>query len=204
MPVQTAVNNTTYGTSNALQWTDTINGKVIEWYTPKLEAVTLSGIAVGNIRVAESNAAANITPRLEIAITDGNGNNPIIWGAATANTEASTTEGATTIYVAGPDTEITAGQRIRFRVYINQFEARMSTVFTGTLYYNGSTANASGDTYVTLPVTLTEQVTTTTTTTTPPAPSLPSGVQIIINQSGIGNIFTISQNPNVGNRITSV
>lgn len=156
MAASTTVVNTTAGWTTPIQWTETGGGTVIEWYTKPVHANTLSGIAVGNIRALESNAAANATVRLEIAITDTTGSNVRIWGAANVNAELTTSETAYTVFVSGPDTPINVSDRVRFRLYIDDFEAAMGTGYTATMYYNSATANTSGDTYVTLPVALQE------------------------------------------------
>lgn len=148
--------NTATGFTNPIQWTDTAGGTTIEWYTNQLQATTLSGIVVGNIRALESNAAANATVRLEIAVTNSTGGNVQLFGSACPNTELTTSEAVYTVYVSGPDTTITAGDRIRIRVYIDDFEAAMGNTYTATLYYNASSPNISGDTYVTFPIPLTQ------------------------------------------------
>jgi hypothetical protein len=194
LPVNTAIVNTSAGWVTPIQFTNTAGGTLTEWYTHPVEAATLSGLAVGNIRIAESNTAANLTARLEIAVTDGDGSNVVIWGAATAPIEADVVETVTTVYVAGPDISITQGQRLRFRVYIDDLEAAMGTGYTSTLYYNGSSTNTPGDTYITLPVTLTEII----------GPPTPPGVLATINQTGFGNFFSLTQNPNLGTFVNIV
>jgi len=158
MAASTAVRNTAAGYTAPLQWTATAGGTAVEWYTPQLEAATLAGIVSANIRAAESNAAANGTVRLEVATCDNDGTNVTIYGSACANAELATSEGVLSLYVSGPDVSISQGQRLRFRLYLDDFEAALATSYTATVYYNGATAGASGDTYIVLPVALTQYV----------------------------------------------
>lgn len=160
MAASTAIVNTATGFTNPIQWTSTAGGTTIEWYTNQLQATTLSGIVVGNIRALESNAAANATVRLEIAVTDGTGGNVRLFGSACPNVGLTTSEAVYTVYVSGPDTAIAAGDRIRLRISIDDFEAAMGNTYTATMYYNASSPNVSGDTYVTFPVALTQYFTT--------------------------------------------
>lgn len=155
MAATTAVRNTAAGYTAPLQWTSTAGGTALEWYTPALNAGTLSGVAVCSIRAFESNAAANATVRVEIASVNGDGTNATVWGASDANAELATSEGTVAAYVSGADLSITAGQRIRVRAYLDDFEAAMGNTYTGSLVYGGA-ANATGDSYFTLPVTFTE------------------------------------------------
>jgi len=96
----------------------------IEWYTPPLEAVTFGGKAKFNIRALESSAAANASLRAEIAITAGDGTGAVVWGTACVESDATggelaTADTAEVAWVAGDDVAIAAGQRLRFRIYID-------------------------------------------------------------------------------------
>jgi hypothetical protein len=150
--VQTDVRNTAAGPTAPLQMTDTAGGTVVDWFSDVLPAQTLGGIAKCNIRMLESSAAANVSVRVEVAVVAGDGTSPVVWGAATASTEPGTTESAQVLYVSGPDTSITAGQRLRIRIYaddcITQASGVMGTGLTCTLFYAGTSAGASGDTWI--------------------------------------------------------
>lgn len=156
MAASTAVRNTATGFTSPLQWTTTAGGSAIEWYTPMLYANTLSGVVKGNIRAAESNTAANGTVRLEVAVCNSDGTNVTVYGSACATAEMATSEGVLSIEVAGPDVALADSQRIRFRLYLDDFEAALASSYTATVYYSGATAEASGDTYVVLSTSLTE------------------------------------------------
>jgi len=169
--VETAVTDTANGPISAKQvTTDTTSDTLVEWYTKPLEAVTLSGAVLVNARVAESSTAANSTLRCEIAICDIDGSNPVAWGMGGAGTdttnnnyiELTTSQVAAQFWVSGDDLSITHGQRIRIRFFIDDvFGHYTSTIYnmasgySVTVYYAGS-AGATGDTYLTFPITLTE------------------------------------------------
>lgn len=159
--VQSAVTNTTNGPTNAIQVTDTGGGTALEWYTRPLAATTLSGPVLANIRAAESNAAASVLIRADVAVTANDGTGATVWGIGGMRTELTTSEAANQFWIGGDDTSISAGQRLRFRVYIddiygsNDGTQTMVTGYTATVYYAGADA-ATGDTYFTLPISVTE------------------------------------------------
>jgi hypothetical protein len=159
-----AVTNTAAGPTAGIQVTASGGGTAIEWYTPALQSVTFGGKAKFNIRALESNAAANASLRAEIAVVAGDGTAATVWGVAnvesdtTLGGELGTTDAAKVAWVAGDDVAITAGQRLRFRVYVD--DPAIGPLVTGntvTVTYNGASAAAAGDTYVILPVAVTEQ-----------------------------------------------
>jgi hypothetical protein len=161
-----AVTNTAAGPTAGIQVTASAGGSAVEWYTPPLNAVTLGGKAKLNIRALESSAAANASLKAEIAVTATDGTGATVWGVA--DVEAITTSGsvgelpvadaARVAWVSGDDTALTAGQRLRFRLYVDDSgNAALVTGSTVTVSYNGATASAAGDSYVILPVAVTEQ-----------------------------------------------
>jgi hypothetical protein len=166
--VQTDVTNTAAGFTSPIQVTDTAGGTVVDWFTKQLQAVTLTGMAVGNIRALEAAAAANASIRCEIARVASDGTSPTVWASwcMSANNgrtgELNTSEAAETVNVSGDDLAITDGQRLRIRLYIDDYPLiAMGASQTVTTYYAGTSAAASGDTYITFPVTLTEFVSST-------------------------------------------
>lgn len=156
MAASTAVVALSTGFTSPVQWTVSRLGTKLEWYTIPLAATTLSGVVVGNIRAGNATSNNNgATVQFEVAVCNNDGTNVTIFGSACANTilPSAGIETTFTIPVVGPAITITAGQRIRFRVYIDDFEGAMaSSLFDTTLYYNSATANTSGDTYVVLPM----------------------------------------------------
>jgi hypothetical protein len=159
-----AVTNTAAGPTAGIQATASAGGTAVEWYTPALEAVTFGGKAKINIRALESSAAANASLKAEIAVVAGDGTGATVWGVAnvesdtTLGGELGTADAAKVAWVAGDDVAITAGQRLRFRIYVD--DPAIGPLVTGntvTVSYNGTSAAAAGDTYVILPVTVVEQ-----------------------------------------------
>lgn len=144
-------------------------GVALTWYTKTLQSGTLAGGVLVNARVAWSNASAWCTSRCEIAICDGDGTNAVVWGyggggTSTTSTDKiglTTSEAAAQYWVVGPSTSIAEGKRIRIRFLVDDAYgahanwAPMQTGYTETLWYNGS-SGATGDTYLTFPITLTE------------------------------------------------
>jgi hypothetical protein len=131
----------------------------IEWFTKGLTAFTLSGLVACNIRANQSSFTPHLSVRCEIAVCATGGTSPVVWGAANDGVELpSSTETAMTFNVAGDDTAVTDGQRLRIRIYFDDARgtAMLSTTDAGVLYYAGTSAAASGDTYITLPQTVTE------------------------------------------------
>jgi hypothetical protein len=161
--VVTDVANTSAGFSTPFQMTDTAGGTVVDWFTKQLQAVTLTGMAQASIRGQESNALANASIRCEIARVNSDGTSPTVWASWLMSAdnlrtgELNTIEDAEQIKISGDDLAITAGQRLRIRLYIDDMPTTgLGASQTVTIYYNGATPVASGDSYVTFPVTLTE------------------------------------------------
>jgi hypothetical protein len=125
---------------------------LIEWYTPQLESATLAGAILCNIRQSSTNATYS-SVRAELARTDGDGTNPTVW--AKWNSGSSSSESGRTIYLAASDMSISTGQRLRVRFYLDDGQGNLAPAVAGTIYYAGA-SGASGDTYLTFPITLTE------------------------------------------------
>jgi hypothetical protein len=139
-----------------------------DWYTPELEAFTLTGMAQANIRALESSASANASLRCELARVDSDGTNPTVWASwccaptGTDNGELTTSEVARTINVSGDDLAFTDGQRLRIRLYNEDISsAAMGNAFNVQRFFNGTSGGASGDSYITLPQSVSEYVTAT-------------------------------------------
>lgn len=154
--VQSATRTSVTGNTAPLQFAGAAG---ISWWTRPLAATTLSGVVLANIRGLESNVSANGTVRCEVAVTAGDGSGAAVWGATTMDAELSSAEGVLAFYVSGANTAISEGQRIRIRIFADDMEGGgMVSGFTLTLRYAGTTGGASGDTFLTFPITLTESV----------------------------------------------
>lgn len=162
----TAVTNTADGPTAGVQITASAGGSTLEWYTPGLNAFTLGGVAKFNIRALESNAAANASLLAEIAVCASDGTGATVWGLANVEAETgaggaigelATTDGAKVAWVSGDDVSVTTGQRLRFRIFVDDCpNAALASTHTVTVSYDGGSAAAAGDTYVILPQTVTE------------------------------------------------
>lgn len=161
------VTNTAAGWTAPLQLTDTAGGTVVDWFTKQLNAFTLGGMCVFNIRALESSLAANASLKAEVAVVDSDGTNPVVVGVACIAPLALSTPGeltasdaAYTANVGVDDTAVSNGQRLRLRLYVDDMASDpLATGHTVTVSYSGTSANANGDTYVTLPQMVTEFVT---------------------------------------------
>lgn len=143
---QNAVTNTAAGPTSPLWLTTSAGGSYVEWFTRPLQAVTFNGEIYTNLVLSESNAAANVTFGLEVAITAGDGTSPTVVSRGGFNGEASGST-FTVVFPVG-STAITDGQRIRFRFYMDDTLGGvgstagdpMATGYTGTLNYNLSSS----------------------------------------------------------------
>jgi len=154
--VQTDVTNTVLGWTDPIQITDTAGGTVVDWWTPGLAAFTLGGAVKVNARGNNSNSIAYASPRIEIAVTDSDGSNPVVWGSNGSYGFPSTGEDARPTWVSGPDTSVSTGQRLRIRIYIDDTDSQghMQSGYTSTFYYAGTSSGASGDSYLVFSQTL--------------------------------------------------
>lgn len=146
-----------------VQATDGTGGSAIEWYTRPLQAFTLSGLILANLRGLESATTVNAGWTCEIAVVDGDGTNPVVYGIGAwardsiPSAELGTTEDVGSVYIAGNDISVSDGQRIRIRMYwSNNYLASAMASGTCTLFYASTTGSASGDAFVTFGQTLTE------------------------------------------------
>jgi hypothetical protein len=157
--VTTGVTNTTAGWTAPIQVTTSAGGNAIEWFTRGLTAFTLAAPVLANVRGLESDTLAQSTFRAELAVTANDGTSPTVWAATEPDTELTTSEAVKAFYLAGADTAITNGQRLRLRIYIDDYPSvAMAASKTVTLYYAGTSGGASGDSFLTFGQTLTEYV----------------------------------------------
>ena len=161
----TAIRNTAAGATAPLQWTDSAGGSVIEWYTKPLQAFTLVGLAKANLRLHESNAAAQASARCQIAVVNGDGTNAVVWadwcieGTLVSGQvgELPTSEAARIAWPSGDDLSVSNGQRLRIRIYLDDLgNINLASGHTATLTYSGPTGGASGDSWVQLPQSVAE------------------------------------------------
>ena len=163
-----AVTNTVNGWTNGVQITDTAGGTAIEWYSRQLQAFTLADVVQVRLRGLESDAAANASAFLEIAVVASDGTSPTVWGAwhirpnadgASGSGEISVADTNLALWISGDDLAVTDGQRLRIRVYIDDTSnTAMASGQTVTFSYNGPTLNATGDSWIILTQTVSEFV----------------------------------------------
>lgn len=155
------VRNSVAGWTIPLQWTDSAGGSAVEWYSRPVQEFTLSGLVTIHLRGTESNLDANISYWAELAVCDVDGGNPVIWAAGHPNDaiggELGTTEGTMNWVLCGSDTVVTNAQRLRFRAFIDDTQLAMLASRTATLFYDGTTVNATGDSWIQLTQTVEEQ-----------------------------------------------
>lgn len=133
-------------------------------FTGPLNGFTLEGLAKLTVR-ASASALASVSLRAELAVVENDGTNPVLWGAGNLAPENLMedgrlgTDGAErTIWIAGDTTTVTAGQRLRLQLFLDDMSYTASVNNTKvTLTYNSPSAAAVGDTYLTLAQTITEQ-----------------------------------------------
>ena len=151
--------DTVAGFTSPIQLTKTNSGPAVEWFTPMLEAFTLTGLVQANIRGAVS-VANTLGGRVEVAVCNSDGSGATVWaqgGHTNGNgVWSSTTEGTQVYTICGDSVAVTQGQRLRLRIYIDDYQAAMVASRVWTCYYNGPTPAASGDTYFTLPQSVSE------------------------------------------------
>ena len=137
----------------------------VDYYTPPLKATTLAGPVLAYGWFSESNAAATVAMLCEIAICNGDGSSPVLWGTNGRVAELSTGGTEHQWWVTGDDMAITEGQRIRVRFYFDSAQGvpinpgPMSSG-SGTYYAamwldgNVSDAFAAGDCHLTFSMAL--------------------------------------------------
>lgn len=167
--VNTAVVNCAAGWLSPIQYTDTAGGTAIEWYSKQLTAFTLSGLVRLNPSWATSNSSSFAGIRGEIAVVNADGSGAVVWAAncmANTNSAGGDNGGSESTFVpwniCGDDLAVTDGQRLRLRFFIDDAPETPMTnpggTTTCTLYYDGTSGGATGDSFITLTQTVTEYV----------------------------------------------
>lgn len=147
--------------SSVSGWTDPI--QIGEWFTKRLNAFTLEGKCQYNLRAFESVSSSFISLKGEIARVDADGTNPTVWAAWCIEPigfdtgQLGTTEAARTVRISGDALSISNGQRLRLRIYMDNSSAdAMVASRSVTFLYNGDSGGFSGDSWLILPMTISE------------------------------------------------
>ena len=165
----TSTTNTAAGFASPIQITATAGGTALEWYSKQVEAFTLSGIALVNIRALCSNFTT-ASLRAELAVCDNDGTNVTVWSSNGLNDRDDTNQGLLNdfftvtndnylILLSGPDISVAQGQRLRLRIFLDDGPGNaMVTGRTMDVVYAGTTEGGSGDSYLALAQAVTEFV----------------------------------------------
>lgn len=158
----TAVTDTVAGLTAGVRVTTTAAGTALRWYTKPLKALTFASNQVTlNFRGSESNAMANASLVFTISKCDNDGTGEsVLWDLVVDQAELGTVEAALNYSTSpGGGKSITNGQRLLLDVYIDDAAGvTMASGFTVTLFYDGPTDAASGDSWIEFVDTVTEQV----------------------------------------------
>lgn len=145
--VTTAVVNTTSGGTD-IQWTVTGGGAALSFCTrPLSAAVTISGTVTVNVWAVESAAQANAEFRLKLFRLQPNGTKTL-FATLDDGSELPTTIAAQNYTGTPTSTAFSIGDRIVMEPYITNI-GTMGANRTCSMTYNGGSAGASGDSYVT-------------------------------------------------------
>ena len=146
------------GFVSPVQLTNSAGGTAVEWYTPQLNAFTLAD-AVQCRSWAKTGGSISCGVMAEIAVCDNDGTNVTVFGFNGDDNSGtlSTTDNVLSHWIFGPDISVATGQRLRYRLYIDDTSSAMNASGTpATFYYDGPTASAQGDCWITLEQTVTE------------------------------------------------
>lgn len=133
------------------QWTATAGGSAIQWFTPTLNAFTLSGAVLASVTNNATVLELATTPFdsliVELAVCDAAGANPVVWSRSyTSSLDAASPK---THYLTGPSTSVTQGQRLRLRFFSDDMRPS-GNVVAGTnrvIRYDGTSTYASALTF---------------------------------------------------------
>lgn len=133
------------------QWTSTAGGTEIEWYTPPLNAFTLSGAVKATLGGDGTNAQElAITPfdpmSIELAVVDSDGGGAKVWATSCFINNATTANQVR--YLTGPTMPVATAQRLRLRVYQDDYLGTAGTSnqvagTTRTIRYDGTSTYAA-------------------------------------------------------------
>lgn len=146
--VETATVNTTNGGTD-IQWTLTGGGTALSFCSrPLSAAVTISGTVTVNVWAVESAAQANAGFRLKLFRLQPGGTKTL-FATLDRGAELPTTIAAQNYTGTPTSTAFSIGDRIVMEPYITNAGGNMGANRTCNMTYNGGTAGASGDSYVT-------------------------------------------------------
>lgn len=151
--LQNDVTDMVAGPTGNIQVTDTAGGTAVSWFTKELDPVTIEGAVRVDFWGLQSGAIPTYAlPVVEIARVDSDGTNPTVWAIGRLGLQyiPTSTAGVITGLISGPPLAISGHQRLRIRLYLNDGFEPMEAGQTITSYYAGTTADANGDTFVTL------------------------------------------------------
>lgn len=117
---------------------------MLEWYTPPLAGFTLSGLVRFTLRALWNsvyNVANAYTMAVEVAVVDGDGSNPTVYGRLAGNAPLTTSEASYDIDIIGDDLTVTDGQRIRIRVCAGNYDRQVpwGAILPDATFYYGDT-----------------------------------------------------------------
>ena len=163
-----ATMTSTAGPVSPTQWTS--GGTAIEWFSRRLNAFTLAGVVLVQLRgYCTTTVRATFYAELHVINNDGTG--ATVYGVsfaacnASANSfEFTNSDAAAAVWqmlILGPSISVTDGQRLRLRVFYDDANAQVVTGQTLRFSYNGTSADNPGDSWITLTESVTEFVPTT-------------------------------------------
>jgi len=147
-----AVSETAPG--GAISNVDDANG-IIYWYSPPLNAVTISGPITVNLRMAEEFATTNLGAYIQVYRTDNAGVAIEVILDGARGVEMGTSEADQNWAPTVTPSTLVAGDRLLVLVIASEVGTAGAGV--ATLWFDGPTGGASGDSFITFTETITEQ-----------------------------------------------
>ena len=123
----------------------------VDFITPPIDQdVTISGSITLNLWASETNMSANVSVNCTIDRITTNGGWTDQIAVTNRTTEvAVTTATANNFTVTPTSTALTKGERIKVRIFFDDSTANMSSGFSASFNFGGTTGGADGDSYVT-------------------------------------------------------
>ena len=136
---------------------DTTSDIEVEWFTPPLDAVTISGTITFNVWMSENNMSANVDAQFQVFRFSGGADTATIISNA-KGTELPVTTRAAQNWTGSPtSTAIAAGDRLHIRILGGDTLAQASG-FTFNGSWGATSGSVDGDSFITFTETITEQV----------------------------------------------